>query len=244
MAAYEDISSSGSLVEDADVEIRRGFVRKVFGILGAQLALTFGVIMLFSMNGPVQRYVDMRDPEAHQWPFILAMIVGIGCLLTLSCCSHQARVYPNNYVFLGIFTLAESVMLGVVCAAYALESILIAVGVTAVLTAGLVAYATTTKRDFTGAGPYLFMALWLMLIYGLILSFFPVLRGSVQTAYSLIGVVIFSFYVVFDVQLILGGKHSKYRFGVDEFVFAALNVYLDIVNLFLYFLQLFGRERD
>jgi FtsH-binding integral membrane protein len=135
-------------------------------------------------------------------------------------------------------------MLGVVCAAYALDSILIAVGMTAMLTLGLVAYATTTKRDFTGAGPYLFMSLWMLMLYGLMLSFFPTLRQSVQTAYSLIGVVIFSFYVVFDVQLIMGGKHAKYRFGVDEFVFAALSVYLDIVNLFLYFLELFGRQRD
>ena len=149
-----------------------------------------------------------------------------------------------SYIFLGIFTVAESVMLGVVCAAYALESILIAVGVTAALTIGLVAYAMTTKRDFTGAGPYLFMALWMMLIYGFILSLVPSLRNSAQTAYSLIGVVIFSFYVVFDVQLILGGKHAKYRYGVDEFVFAALSVYLDIVNLFLYFLELFGRDRN
>jgi FtsH-binding integral membrane protein len=243
MSAYEDVGSSGSLVEDAEVEIRRGFVQKVFGLLAVQLAATFVVILMFSMEGPVQRYVDMRDPEAHQWPFVLAMSVGFGCLLTLACCSNQARVYPNNYIFLGVFTLAESVMLGVVCAAYALESILIAVGMTAMLTAGLVAYAMTTKRDFTGAGPYLFMAIWMLMLYGLILSFFPSLRHSVQTAYSLVGVVIFSFYVVFDVQLILGGKHSKYRFGVDEFVFAALSVYLDIVNLFVYFLDLFGRER-
>jgi FtsH-binding integral membrane protein len=243
MSAYEDLGSSGSLLEDAEVEIRRGFVQKVFGILAVQLGITFGVILLFSLDGPVQRYVDMRDPEAHQWPFFLALTTGIGCLLTLTCCSHQARVYPNNYVFLGIFTIAESVMLGVVCAAYALDSILIAVGMTAMLTLGLVAYATTTKRDFTGAGPYLFMALWMLMMYGLVLSFFPVLRHSVQTAYSLIGVVIFSFYVVFDVQLILGGKHTKYRFGVDEFVFAALSVYLDIVNLFLYFLDFFGRDR-
>jgi len=244
MSAYEDLGSSGSLVEDADVEIRRGFVQKVFGLLGAQLAVTFAVIFMFSMDGPVQRYVDMRDPEAHQWPFIVATLTGFGCLLTLACCSHQARIFPNNYIFLGIFTLAEAVTLGVICAAYALESILIAVGMTSLLTAGLVGYAMSTKRDFTGAGPYLFMALWMLLMYGLMLSFFPALRHSVQTAYSLIGVVIFSFYVVFDVQLILGGKHNKYRYGVDEYVFAALSVYLDIVNLFLYFLELFGKERN
>jgi len=135
-------------------------------------------------------------------------------------------------------------MLGIACTAYALDSILIAVGMTAMLTLGLVAYASSTKRDFTGAGPYLFMALWMMILYGFLLSFFPSFRHSTQTAYSLIGVLIFSFYVVFDVQLILGGKHNKFRFGVDEYVFAALSVYLDIVNLFLYFLDLFGRERN
>ena len=148
-----------------------------------------------------------------------------------------------SYIFLGLFTVAESVLLGVVCAAYTVDSIMIAVGVTALLTVGLVLFATTTKQDFTGAGPYLFLALWMLMIYGFMLSFFPYFR-SVQTAYSLIGVVIFSFYVVFDVQLILGGKHNRFKFGVDEYVFAALAVYLDIINLFLRFLELFGRQRD
>ena len=96
MSAYEDLAGSGTLVEDADLEVRRGFVQKVFGLLGVQLAVTFLVILLFSMDGPFQRYVDMRDPEAHQWPFIVSTVVGIGCLLTLYCCSHQARVYPNK----------------------------------------------------------------------------------------------------------------------------------------------------
>lgn len=191
----------------------------------------------------MQQYVDMRSPTAHAWPFITAMITSFACIITLTCCANQARTYPNNFIMLGVFTLAESVLLGVVCAAFTVDSILMAVGVTALLAYGLVLYATTTKTDFTGAGPYLFMGLWVMLIYGLMLSFFPYARSSVQTAYSFIGVVLFSAYTIYDVQLIMGGKHSKFRFGVDEFIFASLNLYLDIVNLFLRFLQLFGKER-
>jgi len=55
--------------------------------------------------------------------------------------------------------------------------------------------------------------------------------------------VIFSFYIVYDVQLIIGGKHHTYRFGIDEHIFAALNIYLDVINLFIRILQIFGRER-
>lgn len=45
-------------------------------------------------------------------------------------------------------------------------------------------------------------------------------------------------YLVFDTQLILGGKHRRYTVSPEEYVFAALNLYLDIVNLFLLLLQL------
>jgi FtsH-binding integral membrane protein len=38
-------------------------------------------------------------------------------------------------------------------------------------------------------------------------------------------------------QLIVGGEHRR-AFGLDDYVFAALNVYLDIINLFMFTLQL------
>lgn len=47
-------------------------------------------------------------------------------------------------------------------------------------------------------------------------------------------------YMVFDTQLILGGKNRKYQVSPEEYVFAALNLYLDIVTLFLLLLQLIG----
>jgi FtsH-binding integral membrane protein len=101
------------------------------------------------------------------------MAVSLFCIIALSCCANQARVFPNNYLFLGVFTLAESVLLGIVSAAYQLDSVVLAVAMTAALTSGLVLFAQTTKSDFTGAGPYLFMALWGLLLFGLFAAFFP-----------------------------------------------------------------------
>ena len=49
-------------------------------------------------------------------------------------------------------------------------------------------------------------------------------------------------YLVFDTQLMLGGKH-KYSLSPEEYIFAALNLYLDIVNMFVYVLSIVGRIR-
>lgn len=234
----------------------------MFGILSAQLALTALVIAAFSSIESVKNYVSTEEGgQGHTWPLVVSMIASFGCLITLACCGDMARSYPHNYIFLGVFTLAESVMLGVVCSTFEASVVLLAVAVTAGVVLGLVLYAMNTTRDFTGAGPYLFAALWSLVLYGIVVSFFPHSR-TVETAYSLIGVVIFSFYVVFDVQLVVGGKHNRFRFGVDDYIFAlvfllpglparranacresALNVYLDIVNLFIRILQLLSRVR-
>jgi FtsH-binding integral membrane protein len=67
--------------------------------------------------------------------------------------------------------------------------------------------------------------------------------GWMQLLYAGGGCLLFSFYLVYDTQLILGGQHKKYQFSVDDYVFAALNLYLDIINLFIFILQILG-SRD
>ncbi|KTG01006.1 hypothetical protein cypCar_00006033 [Cyprinus carpio] len=50
---------------------------------------------------------------------------------------------------------------------------------------------------------------------------------------------IFTVCLLMDTQLILGGKH-KYSINPEEYIFAALNLYLDIITIFLLLLQLIG----
>ena len=57
------------------------------------------------------------------------------------------------------------------------------------------------------------------------------------------GAVIFSLYIVYDTQLMLGGKH-KHALSPEEYIFAALHLYLDIVSLFLYILAIFGGSKN
>lgn len=56
-------------------------------------------------------------------------------------------------------------------------------------------------------------------------------------------VVLFFQYLVYDTQIMMGGG-KMYSISPEEYIFAALNLYLDIVNLFLYILQLISAARD
>lgn len=111
-----------------------------------------------------------------------------------------------------------------------------AVGITAAICLALTLFAFQTKFDFTGAGPYLFVATICLMIFGFILIFIAPSK-SVHLVYSSLGALLFSFYLVYDTQLMMGGNH-KYSTSPEEYIFAALNLYLDIVNIFLYVLSI------
>lgn len=98
-----------------------------------------------------------------------------------------------------------------------------------------------TKWDFTTCGGILFVAVIVLFIFGIISIIFP--NKVLSMVYASIGALIFCCYLVFDVQLMMGGKH-KYSISPEEYIFAALNLYLDIINIFLYLLQIVGGSRS
>lgn len=59
--------------------------------------------------------------------------------------------------------------------------------------------------------------------------------------YSCLGALLFAFYLVYDTQLLIGGNH-KLSISPEEYVFAALTLYLDIVNIFMYILSIIGNR--
>lgn len=108
----------------------------------------------------------------------------------------------------------------------------------------------TCASDFTGIGPYLAAALTSMVAFMIGLAmfsfFFPGIHLTlIHKLIAGVMVMIFSFYIVYDTQMMIGNAFgASHEFEVDDYVFAALNVYLDILNLFLYLLQLFGNRDD
>lgn len=222
-----------------DKSVRRGFIKKVYSIIAMQLIFTFGTIALFLYETNTRNFL-MENQSAFWGIFITCMISTFVILIFMSC-SRTLRVsFPSNFILLGLFTAAESVMVGQCCMFYPHHIVLISAGVTAAIVIGLTIFAFQTKIDFTLCGSLLFACLMTFFIFGLLIMVLPSFGVDVKIlhlVYSAIGVFIFSLYLIFDTQVMMGGDHST-EVSPEEYIFAALAIYLDIINIFLHILRL------
>lgn len=227
---HEGYEGDENLLNDlVDKEIRNGFIKKVYGILSVQIIVTILLAIPFHRVPELKEFV-VSNPAVIwvAWGFVLVF------LIILTCFPGAAQHYPNNYLLLGAFTIVEALLIGIYTALHDTHAVLIAAGVTCIITIVLTIYAMTTKTDFTGYGIYLLVALLAIFL----LSIISVILGIpyLQTLWCILVVVLFSCYIVYDTQLICGGKHQQFAFTVDDYVLAALCLYLDILNVFIYML--------
>ena len=149
-----------------------------------------------------------------------------------------SRKVPTNFILLSIFTLAFSYIVTMTTAEFPPQTIMIAALLTCGIVVALTVYACTTKTDFTICGGLLFVLGFVLIIASLMAIF---IRSRIfEIVISALSVVLFSIYLVYDTQLILGKGELKLQ--IDDYIFAALNLYLDIVIIFLEILKLLGRN--
>lgn len=236
MPAYIDPEDSNKNFEFTDETVRKGFIRKVYSILCAQLLVTLAVISLFVFHDGTKMWA--RQHHEFLW---ISFGVTFVIMIALACCESVRRSFPLNFIFLGIFTLAESFMLGMISGAFARFEVFLAVGITAAVCLGLTIFAFQTKWDFTVMGGVLFVAAIILMLFGIIAIFFP--GKTITLVYASVGALIFCIYLIYDTQLMMGGNH-KYSISPEEYIFAALNLYLDIIQIFIYILTIIGASRD
>jgi FtsH-binding integral membrane protein len=216
--------------------IRRGFIRKVYSILMMQLSVSLAFIAWFLYHEPTRYFV-----QHHVELLIISIVIIFVTMIALVCCGEVRRKAPMNYIFLFIFTLAESFVLAVSASTYQAEEVMMAVGITTAVCLGLTLFAFQTKYDFTMCGGILFVAVLILLIFGIVTIF--VHTKVMKMVYASLGALIFSIYLVYDTQMMMGGNH-KYSISPEEYVFAALNLYIDVINIFMYILTIIGTSRD
>lgn len=116
--------------------------------------------------------------------------------------------------------------------------IMTAFGGTAIVFATMASIATTSKRDFSGLSSWLFAGMIVILLAAVANIFLQM--PALQIVISAIAVVIFSAYILFDVQRVINGGETNY-------ISATLAIYLNLYNVFVNLLALlgiFGGERD
>jgi FtsH-binding integral membrane protein len=215
----------------SDVNERHSFILRVYTILLFMLGLTISTCGLFMTSESVGNWVNKNVTPLT----IFCIIFMFSTLLMIMCIPVCRYIMPYNFMCLSLFTLSVSVLVGTVTVQYETNAVLLAFGATAIITISLTLFAFQTKIDFTGAGPYLLAILIGLIFMGIIQIW--VKNQLLNTITASIGSILFSFYIIYDTQLMLGGDH-KHSIGPDEYIFAALSLYLDVINLFLYLLQL------
>uniref|UniRef100_A0A8B9HF75 Fas apoptotic inhibitory molecule 2 n=1 Tax=Astyanax mexicanus TaxID=7994 RepID=A0A8B9HF75_ASTMX len=237
---FSDPSSSGSFdglsgSSWEDKNVRRMFIRKVFCILMVQLMVTFGVVALFTFCEPVRQFI-----QYNRILYLASYMTFMGTYLVLVFSSSARRRYPTNMILLGIFTLALSYMAGMLASYHNTKVVMMCVGITALVCLAVTLFCFQTKVDFTSRHGLLFSLLMVLMITGLLLIF-TVPFGYIpwlQTAYAGLCALVFTLFLVFDVQLLMGNR--RYSLSPEEHVFGALCLYMDIVYVFFFLLQLFG----
>jgi FtsH-binding integral membrane protein len=184
--------------------------------------------------------VSFWSPSYKSWiqtnPWMLWTSL-FGAIAFMLLTFWKRKSYPTNLVFLGVFTALEAYTVSVITSFYESKLVLEALIFTLAIFAALTLFACQSKYDFTSWMPYLFGALWIVIIFGFMSAFFPY-SSKVELGYGIVVALIFSGYILVDTQLIMRHYH------VEEEIAAAISLYLDIINLFLAILRILNSQQN
>ena len=215
---YDDPAVGGRAVE-------RDASRELFGQVMGYVAVTVGFTALGAYLG--------RDLSGGAG--ILFFIAGFGCIIGLNVASARGR---DQVAIALLFALGLVLGLAVapVIADYAdadPAALWQAAGATALFVAGCGAYGYATRRDLSSWARGLFWALLGLIGFGLVSIFVSIPNGNI--IYAVLGLGIFGAYTIFDFNRLR-------RSGADSAVPIAASIFLDVFNVFLLFLNLFGES--
>jgi len=216
-------------VQNQMKSVRLGFIRKVYSILTLQLIVTAAMIAIFISIDAVTVWV--RDPS-HRWLYWVSIFLPIILLIPLY---FTSRKHPWNMIFLFIWTLVTSYSVAFICTWYDTKIVLQSAIITSCVFIALTLFCFQSKIDFHFLGAALFASLFILLVWGLIQIFFPM--GPVaRFVYSLFGAIIFCMFILYDTSNIIK------RLSPDDYIIAAIDLYLDVINLFLFILSASGKK--
>jgi modulator of FtsH protease len=222
-----NVASNASVLTGANKVLRN-----TYALLGVSLFPTvIGALIGMSMN--------FGFAQASPIMFMLVTLAGIFGMFFLI---RKNRNNSMGVVFLLGLTFLLGIMLGpILQVAFSMSNggqiVSLAAGGTGVIFVTLAGIATTSKRDFSSMGKFLMIGLILLVLAMLANMFFQI--PALSLAISSIAVLIFSGFILYDVNRIVRGGETNY-------VMATLSLYLNIYNLFVHLLHLLmalmGRE--
>ena len=189
------------------------------------LCFTVGLTSAFRFNKNIQFWIF-----TNIWLYYLCMAIVIIISFSILCFYKYFQKYPSNYIILGIYTVCHSYLVASICTLYNEESVLISFGCTLGMFIALTFYACVTKTDFTILGGFISSIIMMILIFLILFSF---VFSILNLAICCIMIGLLSIFIIWDTQMIIGGKHKAQMLSLDDYCIAAIIIYSDIISLFL-----------
>lgn len=233
---YEfDRSYSASQGETLGQYTAKTFLWMMLGLL-----VTFGVAFFGYITDLT--WVLYRDIPALQWILLVATLL---IVMTMVHRIEKMSVGASIALFM-VFSALFGITLSVYMYVFRMTSFIFIFLLTAVYFGALAAYGFLTKRDLSGIRPILFSGLIFLIVFGLVSMLIPGLQ-MFDRVVCLIGIATFLGYTAYDTQMIKR-YYLYYSASPDMLakasINAALQLYLDFINLFLYLLRFLGSRRD
>ncbi|MBN2266972.1 MAG: Bax inhibitor-1/YccA family protein [Candidatus Babeliaceae bacterium] len=218
----------------------QSFVYRVFGWMAYALALT-GFTAYYIAITPSLSNLFLKNGLV----LMLLFLGQIGLVVALSAAITRLS-YSAAFTMFSIYSVLTGITLSTIFLFFTTASIASVFFITAGMFASFALYGAFTKANLTSMGSILRMALWGIII-SLLVNIF--LRSQTfDLIISIIGVVVFAGLTAYDIQKITALARqtdvAESEFGKVLSINAALQLYLDFVNLFLNLLTLFGQRKD
>lgn len=218
-----------------------GFMHKVYGWMCAGLAITAAISYYLS---PEVNPVLLKTLMSNFLLVIGLFIAQIGIIMYMSW--NYARLsYATMAILFMAFCALQGVSLAPLLAMYTLPSIFYVFLIAAGMFATMALYGWLTDADLSSMGNLLFMGLVGLLIANLINMFMQ--SAAFNMIIACFGVGVFAMLTAYDIQNLK--KYSQYGISSPEDVgkfalLGAVSLYLNLINIFIYLLQLFGDRRQ
>ncbi|KAM5288881.1 protein lifeguard 4 isoform 2-T2 [Ctenodactylus gundi] len=186
------------------------------------LLLTTVTSTLFLCSESIRTFV-------HASPALI-LVFSLGALGLIFALTLNRHKHPLNLYLLFGFTLLEALTVAIIVTFYDVYIILQAFVLTSAVFLGLTLYTLQSKRDFSRSGAGLFAFLWILCLSGFLKMFFY--SETVELVFAAGGALLFSGFIIYDTHSLM------HKLSPEEYVLAAISLYLDIINLFLYLLRL------
>jgi modulator of FtsH protease len=167
---------------------------------------------------------------------IVAFILAFACIFGLNIAASRAHEQLATGLLFGLGLLLGAAV-GPVLAVYAKTNPSVlwqATGATAAFMAALGAYGYATRRDLSSWARTLFFALLALIVFGIVTIFVSIPGANV--VYAVLGLVIFGGFTIFDFNRL---RRTSQHGAVP----IAASIFLDLFNVFLLFIELFGGGR-